>query len=166
LDDGDPRRAQSILNAILDAWLETLAPRPDSSARLGKALEASEAQAADLSQVISELKKRPESMFADVRNGYFPPNVADMIKMRTDTLARIIELQVLLRPGSRDLIFSQPTLPEEPSAPRKKLIVSISMAITFVGLIAFFLLSWSMHVAAGRPVYAPIFARMRQAMPW
>jgi hypothetical protein len=166
LDDRDPRLAQSVLSAILDSWLESLAPRPDNGARLEKTLEASETQANDLSQVISELKKRPDALVADIRSGYYPPNIVDMIKMRTETAARIVDLTQALRAGSRDLIFRTPSLPEQPSGPNIKLIVATGMAVTFFGLIAFFLLDWCVHVAAGKPTYAPMFARMRRAMPW
>jgi Chain length determinant protein len=166
LDDREPERTQGMLNAILDRWLETLAPRPDNSARLGKTLEASETQADDLSQVISELKKRPDALVADIRSGYYPPNIVDMIKMRTETAARIIDLTQQLRSGSRDLIFKPPSLPEQPSGPNRKLIVAVAMAVTFFGLIIFFLFDWRVQIAAGKPIYAPMFARMRRAMPW
>jgi hypothetical protein len=166
LDDRDPNRAQSMLSAILDRWLETLAPRPDTSARLEKTLEASEIQANDLSQVISELKKRPDALVADIRSGYYPPNIVDMMKMRTETAAKIVELTQQLRAGSRDLIFRAPNLPQEPSGPRKIIIVPVAMAVTLVVLIAFFLSAWRLQVAAGKPVYAPMFARIRRAMPW
>jgi hypothetical protein len=166
LEDTDPHRAQSMLSAILDTWLEIIGPRPDTSVRLSKTLEASEAQAADLSQVIAELKKRPEAMFADARNNYFPPNIADMIRTRTETASRIADLTMALRAGSRDLIFSPPTLPEQPSGPSKITYVPVSMAVTFFGLIAFLLLSWSLSLAARKPAYAPMVARMRRSMPW
>jgi hypothetical protein len=165
-EDGDPHRAQSLLGAILDRWLETLAPRADQSARLEKTLEASETQANDLSQVISELKKRPDALVADIRSGYYPPNIVDMIRMRTETAAKIVDLTQQLRAGSRDLIFRPASLPEQPSGPNKKIIVAIAMAVTFFGLIAFFLLDWRLQIAAGRPIYAPMFDRMRRAMPW
>jgi hypothetical protein len=165
-DDGDPHRAQSMLGAILDRWLETLAPRPDNSARLEKTLEASETQANDLSQVIAELKKRPDALVADIRSGYYPPNIVDMIKMRTETAARIVELTQQLRAGSRDLIFRPPSLPEQASGPNRIIVVAIAMAVTFFGLIAFFLLDWCVQIAARKPIYAPIFARIRRAMPW
>jgi hypothetical protein len=120
LDDTDPRRAQALLNAIVDGWLESIRPRPNRTARLQKLLEASEAQAParlqklleaseaqadDLSLVVAELKKRPDAMFADARNGYFPPNIVDMIKMRTEIATRIVDLTMELRAGSRDMIF-------------------------------------------------------------
>jgi hypothetical protein len=105
LDDTDPRRAQALLNAIVDGWLESIRPRPNRTARLQKLLEASEAQADDLSLVVAELKKRPDAMFADARNGYFPPNIVDMIKMRTEIATRIVDLTMELRAGSRDMIF-------------------------------------------------------------
>jgi Chain length determinant protein len=166
LEDRDPQRAQGMLSAILDRWLEILAPRPDNSARIEKTLEASETQANDLSQVITELKKRPDALVADIRSGYYPPNIVDMIKMRTETAARIVELTQQLRAGSRDLIFRPASSPEQPSGPPKIIIAAVAMAVTFVGLIAFFLLDWRVKVAAGKPDYAPIFARMRRAMPW
>lgn len=38
------------------------------------------------------------------------------------------------------------------------------MAVTFFGLIAFVLLDWRVQIAAGKPIYAPMFARMRRGM--
>jgi subunit length determinant Wzz-like protein len=166
LDDTDPHRAQSMLNAVLESWLESKRPRPDNTTRLEKSLEASEVQAADLSLVIAELKKRPDAMFADGRNGYFPPNIVDLIKMRTETAARIVELNMALRAGSRDAIFSPPSLPEQPNGSNRSIAIAGAMAVTLGALIAFFLLRWSLRLVTEKPAYAPAFARMRRAMPW
>jgi hypothetical protein len=166
LADSDPHLAQSLLNAILDSWLETKRPRPDSAMRLGKSLEASEAQAADLSLVIAELKKRPDSMFADGRNGYFPPNIVDLIKMRTETAAKIVELTMALRAGSRDFILGPPSLPEQPNGTNRVIVIAGAIVVTLAALVVFLLLRWSLGRVAGNPSYAPTFARMRRAMPW
>ena len=166
LEDRDPVLAQGMLGAILDRWLESLAPRPDNADRLGKTLEASETQSNDLSQVISELKKRPDALVADIRSGYYPPNIVDMIKMRTETAARIVDLTQQLRGGSRDVIFRPPTLPVQSSGPSKRIIVPVAMAVTLFGLIAFFLTYRGLSRLAGRPAYAPVLARLRRALPW
>jgi uncharacterized protein involved in exopolysaccharide biosynthesis len=166
LDDKDPGLAQALLNAILERWLESLAPRPDTRDLLLKNMAASEVQANDLSQVISELKKRPDALVADIRSGYYPPNIVDMIRMRTETAAKIAELTQQLRAGSRDLIFRAPTLPERPSGPAKKTIVAAAMAATLCGLIAFFLMNWWLARVSGRPHYASVFARIGRALPW
>jgi hypothetical protein len=165
-DDTDPQRAQALLNAIVDGWLESIRPRPDRTVRLQKILEASEAQAADLSLVIAELKKRPDAMFADARNGYFPPNIVDMIKMRTEIATLIVDLTMELRAGSRDMIFGPPTLPEQPGNSSKKWIVLGSMLATFGGLIALFLSRWYLATVARQPVYAPAIAQIRRAIHW
>lgn len=166
LEDTDPQLAQSMLSAILDHWLEALTPRPDSKDRLTKTLEASETQANDLSQVISELKKRPDAMVPDVKTGLFPPNIGDMIKMRTETAAKIVELTQQLRAGTRDLIFRAPDLPGQFSAPRKMIIVPAAMAVALFGSIAFFLIYWALSLVAARPAYARVFARLHRVIPW
>jgi hypothetical protein len=166
LEDADPHRAQAMLTATVDGWLEAIRPRPDRTVRLKTVLEASEAQAADLSQVIVELRKRPDAMFADARNGYFPPNIVDMIKMRTEIATRIVELTMELRAGSHDMIFGPPTLPEQPSGPHKRAIVLVSMLVTLSGLIGFFLLRWQLAIVATKPAYAAAFAQIRRATPW
>jgi hypothetical protein len=166
LEDGDPHLAQSMLSAILDRWLEALAPRPDNSDRLVKTLEASETQANDLSQVISELKKRPDAMIPDVKTGIFPPNIGDMIKLRTETAARIVELTQQLRAGTRDLIFRAPDLPGQPSGPRRTIIVPTAMAVALFGSIAFFLIYWGLSLIAGRPAYTRVLARLHRVIPW
>jgi hypothetical protein len=166
LEDTDPHLAQSMLSAILDSWLETLAPRPDNRDRLTKTLEASETQANDLSQVISELKKRPDAMVPDVKTGLFPPNIGDMIRMRTETAAKIVELTQQLRAGTRDLILRAPDLPGQSSAPRKMIIVPAAMAVALFGSIGFFLIYWGLSRVAGRPGYARVFARLHRVVPW
>jgi hypothetical protein len=165
-DDTDPHRAQALLGAVVDGWLESIRPRPDRAAKLEKILGASEAQAADLSQVIAELKKRPDAMFADARNGYFPPNIVDMIKMRTEIVTRVVDLTMELRAGSRDTIFGPPTLPERPSSPNKIRIVLASMLAAFGGLIVFLLLRWRLTIVARETVYAPAIAQIRRAIHW
>jgi hypothetical protein len=153
--------AQSLLSAILDRWLESVTPPPDKSDGLKKALAASEAQAADLNQVIAELRKRPEAMFADERNGYFPPNIVDMIRMRTETAAKIVELTMALRTGSRDVIFSPPTLPEQPSGPDKIKIVLPSMMVALGCLIAVPLLRWGLAIIGRKPAYSQRITQIR-----
>jgi hypothetical protein len=89
-----------------------------------------------------------------------------MIKMRTEIAARIVELTMELRAGSRDMIFGSPTLPEQPSNSSKKSIVLISMLAAFGGLIAFFLLHWYLTIVARQPLYAPAIAQLRRAIHW
>ena len=141
LRNNDPKLAQAILSDILDRWLEAATPRPDTAARLQTMLEVSEAQSADLSQVIHELKKRPDAMFADIRGGYVPPNIADMIKLRAETLNRTLELTIALRAGSRDLIFSPPTLPDQPNRKVVRFAL-VSMLVAVGALVLLYLCIW------------------------
>jgi len=117
-----------------------------------------------MSSFIDQLKKRPDLIAPDVKSGYLPPNIADMIRLRTDTLARIEELKTQLKAKSRDLIFEAPDLPTAPSGPRKELIVGVSTIVALGVLIAFVLLLHLLQIAAERPAYASFFQRIDQAI--
>lgn len=162
--DGRSGRAQALLKAVIDNWLEVTGPPADSRARLEKSLEANELQAKDLSLVIDGLKKRPDLLMPDVKNGYLPLNIGEMIKMRTETEGKVEDLKEQLKTKSRDLIFEAPDLPTRPSGPRKVLIVGISAIVALGALIAYVLLLRFLQTSAGRPAYAPFFKRIDQAI--
>lgn len=166
-EDTDPARAQAILRAVIDEWLNNLAPRADNKARIGIILKAAEAQVADLSRVIDEIKKRPELLIPDAKNNYLPPNLADMIKLRTEGVTRVEDLKILLSAGSRDMVFSEPSLPTIQSSPVKRLVVLYSMLGTFVLLLIIALLRHAFHTSARRPEISSRVSRIAALVrPW
>jgi LPS O-antigen subunit length determinant protein (WzzB/FepE family) len=162
--DNSPGRAQALLKVIIDRWIATTAPPPDTRAKIENALKANEEQIKDLTQVIDALKNRRDLLTPDVKGGYLPPNIGEMIKLRTQTEAGIDDLKAQLKTKSRDIIFEAPDLPSVPSGPRRALIVGVSMTVALGLLIAFTLLLHFLQMAAERPAYASFFERIGQAV--
>jgi hypothetical protein len=166
VEDNEPARAQGIGATLVAAWMVTTKPPPEKLASLERLNESNDIQLTDLSMAISQLLKHPELLSADVKTGYAPVNIADMIRLRGESVKRSEELKIAIAGFNTDMIFSPPSLPDTPVWPIKRQIVFRTMAITLAALILFVLLRHLMAILMANPVYAPKLEQVRNAMPW
>jgi hypothetical protein len=166
VQDTDPARAQEIATTMIETWLTTTKPPPDRLTTLERLMESNESQLADLSTAISQLLKHPELLTSDIKTGFAAVNLAEMIKLRTESVRRSEELKALIAGYSSDMFFSRPNLPDKPVEPVKREIVFRSMGITFVVLILFVLLRHMTPLVMASPVYGPKLKQIGDAMPW
>ncbi|QWG17036.1 hypothetical protein KMZ68_18905 [Bradyrhizobium sediminis] len=137
--DAEPSRARDILTATVDSWLAAMKPPPEKLASLQRLREALEVQSADLSTAIAQLMAHPELFRPDIKTGYAPVNVADLIKLRTDGVAKSEELRSIVEGPGHDAIVLPPTMPVDPVAPAKGRIALVAAAIMFAGLVVILL---------------------------
>jgi hypothetical protein len=166
VEDTEPARAQGIAAALIGAWLVTTKPPPDRLASLERLNESNDSQLTDLSMAISQLLKHPELLSPDVKTGYAPVNIAEMIKLRGDSVKRSEELKAAIAGSSPDLIFSPPSLPDTHAWPIKREIVFRAMQITFAVLILFVVLRHMISVGMASPLYGPKLKQIWNAMRW
>jgi hypothetical protein len=159
-----PSELQEILSALVDALIPATKPQPDNAARLGRLMEATQTQISDLSAVMNELLKHPEQIAA--KPGYFPPNVAEIIKFRADAIARTEEIKSELAGMSRDIIFSPPTVPNIYEKPRTIITVVIAMGLTFGALLVIIGLRQILIMIMRNPLYGAKMRQIREALPW
>ncbi|MFZ2160220.1 MAG: hypothetical protein WAV72_29440 [Bradyrhizobium sp.] len=158
--DAEPSRARDILTAIVDSWLAAMKPPPEKLASLQRLKEALEVQLADLSTAIAQLMDHPELLRPDIKTGYAPVNVADMIKLRTDGVVRSEELKSIIEGPGHDAIVLPPIMPVDPVAPAKRRIALVAAAITFAGLVVILLFRGVLVPALARSRYAAGFRRL------
>jgi LPS O-antigen subunit length determinant protein (WzzB/FepE family) len=166
VEDTEPARAQGIAAALIGAWLVATKPPPERLASLERLTESNDSQLTDLSMAISQLLKHPELLSPDVKTGYAPVNIAEMIKLRGESVKRSEELKAAIAGLSSDLIFSPPSLPDMPVGPVKREIVFRAMQITFAVLILFVLLRHMISVGMASPLYGPKLKQIWNAMRW
>ncbi|UPJ51981.1 hypothetical protein IVB30_11875 [Bradyrhizobium sp. 200] len=155
--DSQPARAQAILTAVIGAWMTAMKPPPGKLASLDRMKEAFELQSANLSTAIATLMQHPELLRADVKTGYAPVNVGDLIKLRTDGIIKIEELKAAMAGLGDDIVVLPPTMPEASVGASRRLIVMLTVGITFVVLSGFLLvrglfLPWLVNSAYGPKV--------------
>jgi hypothetical protein len=166
VDDSDPKNAQELARTLVTAWLTALQPRPDTRARLEKLLSAAERQAVDLSQAIADLQKRPELLVPDHRTGYLPPDISEMIKLRTESATQIEDIKEQLAGGSPDWVLAPPTFPSLQSWPIKRAVVINAMVWAFAILVGSVLLIFFLRMASQNPIYGPKLRRLRSGLIW
>jgi hypothetical protein len=155
--DSQPARAQAILTAVIGAWVTAMKPPPGKLASLERMKEALELQSANLSTAIASLMQHPELLRADVKTGYAPVNVGDLIRLRTEGIIKSEELKSAMAGLGDDIVVLPPTMPEVPVGAARRLIVMLAIGITFVILSGFLLvrgllLPWLVNSAYGPKV--------------
>jgi hypothetical protein len=148
--DSDPARARAILTAVIEAWLMAMKPPPDKLASLNRLKEALDIQAADLSTSIATLMQHPELLRADVKTGYAPVNVGDLVRLRTEGVVKGEELKSAIAGLGSDTVVLPPTTPGDPIGPMRRSISMFAIGIAFIVLYALLL---------ARGVFVPALAR-------
>jgi hypothetical protein len=162
--DSQPARARDLLTTIIDIWLVAMQPPPDRLASLKRLQEGIEVQAADLSSAITRLMNHPELLSGDIKTGYAPVNIADMIKLRTEGVSRSEDLRTAMAGPGRDIIVSPPTLPATPVGPIKRKIVAIVVASTFAVLVVLLLLRGLLLPILANSSHMPKLQRIGSAL--
>jgi len=162
--DSQPARARDLLATILDSLLVAMMPAPDRIASLKRQQEIVDLQSADLSSAITRLMNHPELLSGDVKTGYAPVNVGDMIKLRTEGLIRSEDLREAIAGPSHDIIVSPPTMPTIAVAPSKRKIVAVVVASTLAFLIVLLLVRDLLLPLLAKSVYQPKLQRIGNAL--
>lgn len=162
--DSQPAHARDLLTVILDSLLVAMMPPPDRIASLKRQQEIVDLQSADLSSAITRLMNHPELLSGDVKTGYAPVNVGDMIKLRTEGLIRSEDLREAIAGPSHDIIVSPPTMPTIAVAPAKRKVVAVVVASTLAFLIVLLLLRDLFLPLLANSVYQPKLQRIGNAL--
>lgn len=136
--DRDPHLAQKINFAFIEAWLEATKPPPEKRSRMQAELERREASLKSVSTLIDRVQKEAASLVAVDKSEELATSIANLIQRSDDNYTAILALRNSLNGLPRDVVFSAPNLPEEPSWPKIGIISIVSglagglLALTFV----------------------------------
>jgi hypothetical protein len=164
ISDNNPSKVQELLSSLIDALLPATKPQPGAAARLERLLDAAQTQISDLSSVLNELLKHPDQILP--KPGYFPPNVADIIKLRSEGITKAEEIKSELEGMSKDVVLSQPAAPSMSAKSGRIKIVVEAMGATFVVLLVIVALRHVLMASMSNPLYRARMQRIREALPW
>jgi hypothetical protein len=162
--DSDPARARAILTAVIEAWLIAMKPPPEKLASLNRMKDAWDLQAADLSTAITTLMQHPELLRADVKTGYAPVNVGDLVRLRTEGVAKGEELKSAMVGLGSDTVVLPPTTPGDPVGPMRRSISMFAAGIAFVVLCALLLARGVFVPALSVSAYGSKVGQLRDAI--
>ncbi|MET4036904.1 MULTISPECIES: Wzz/FepE/Etk N-terminal domain-containing protein [unclassified Bradyrhizobium] len=134
--DRDPRRAQKINEAFISAWIEAAKPPPDAPSKVNADISRIQLRLTSLSELLDDLLNRVQAAVdANQKNkNEVAVRARDLLLANHLDFADVVAVLRSMRSVSRALVISEPSLPQEPSWP-KRTIVSILTAFA-AGLIA------------------------------
>nr|WHW29483.1 hypothetical protein [uncultured bacterium] len=164
LDDESPERAQNMTNALIDAWLATTKPQPESKRELTQKLKLNQ----DAADTVSQLLKR----MASETSPLLQPNVrfelgtqsAQLLQMRNKYVEDMAQIELDLRGKTRDVVVSPPSLPTDATKPRKSLIVVLAILGSGVVMLLWVFMRQAWLNAAQDPEALKKQARLRAAL--
>jgi hypothetical protein len=124
--DTSPQVAQKVNSLLIAAWLESTKPAPNSRQNLEAEIDRVDTQAKSITELIERLQKdAPSLVNQQSMQGELATPIIGLITKRDQNLATLIGLRNSLNGISRDVVFGQPDLPEEPSWPRRGIVTGL-----------------------------------------
>ena len=160
-----PELAQKISNAIIETWLKTTAPGTHERADLEKKLENSKKSLDAVNRLLSKLTEEGSvTLNKPLTRGEAGNSLVAIGELQSRYLSEVLTIPRTLQGLSLDVVAQVPTLPVEPSAPRKELIAGMTALISFFGLLVWVFVKHNWKLAAGVPAKAARQNRLLAAL--
>src|SRR5262249_49398481 len=121
---------QAINTALIDRLLEVVKPGPIKKARLEAQLKRAQAELRSISTLVERLEKEtPNLVLQSSLQGELATPLVSLLQQRAVRAQSVMDLEEALAGGlDQDAIVAAPSLPVEPSGPRK-LVIAIGVAL-------------------------------------
>jgi len=164
VEEESPARAQSLANALIDTWLATTKPPPESKLELTRKLKLSQ----DSLETVSQLLKRMAGETATL----IQPNVkyelgtqaVQLLHLRNGYVVAIAAIELQLQGQTHDVVASPPSLPTEATKPKKSLIAVLAALGSGFALLLWVFMRQAWKNAAQDPETLKKQARLRSAL--
>jgi uncharacterized protein involved in exopolysaccharide biosynthesis len=161
----DPKDAQELANAVIDAWLKSTLPGPQDSADLEKRLSYASNALASVSTLLDKLSvEGAVNLGKPLTRGEAGTGLVAVGELQARYLNEVLSIPRTLQGLSRDVVKQPPTLPTEPVAPKKSLIAVLAAMGTDLVLLLFVTIRQAWRNAAKDPKAAPKVARLRATL--
>jgi uncharacterized protein involved in exopolysaccharide biosynthesis len=164
IEDDSPERARAINIALLEAWLEETKPKPDRRARLEAQLMRTEGQLKAVSDLFDRLTGETPKLVLPGMQNELASSLSGLLSQRAIHIANIEALKLALAGVSRDVIVVPPTLPDEPSWPKKTLVAASAAAGTVLVLLLFLFCRQAWNVGEASPQTRKKLAQIASAL--
>ena len=159
-----PQEAQTLANAVIDAWLKSTAPGAQDRADLEKRLLYAQNSLASVSRLLDRLGEQGTAMLnKPITLGDAGTSLVALGELQARYLAEVLNIPRALQGLSRDVVLQPPTLPSEPVAPKKSLIAVLAALGSGFALLLFVFIRHALRGAAQVPESAEKLSRLRQA---
>jgi uncharacterized protein involved in exopolysaccharide biosynthesis len=141
--DRDPHVAQKINSVFISSWLEATTPSPGVRSSLGVDIGLSEARLNAISKLLDQIQKNANALAPKNLNTELAASVRDLLESNLRDFAAIIAWNRALYGVSRNVVASEPSLPKEPSWPKKSVISILTAFVAGMLALVFVLMrSW------------------------
>lgn len=160
----NPKDAQELANAVIDAWLKSTVPGPQDRADLEKRLGYASNALASVSTLLDKLSvEGAVNLSKPLTRGEAGTGLIAVGELHARYLNEVISIPRTLQGLSRDVVKQPPTLPTEPVASRKSLTAVLAVLGAGFALFLFVVLRQKWRDVAQKPETAPKAARFLAA---
>jgi hypothetical protein len=160
-----PELAQKMSNLIIETWLKTTAPGAHERADLEKKLENAKKSLDAVNHLLKKLTEEGSVVLnKPLTRGEAGSSLVAVGELQARYLAEVLAIPRTLEGLSLDVVAQMPTLPVEPSAPRKELIAGMTALISFFALLVWIFVRRSWQLAAEVPAKAAQQSRLLAAL--
>ena len=163
VDADSPASAQTFANALIDAWIASTKPRPQTKIELERRLQISRESLEAISKIIDRQTAEAATAALPKLQYDLAGSLASLLQLKNGYVNTIAEIEVALKGVSRDAVFSSPTLPTEPVSNKKALIAVMTALGTGFALLLFVFMRQAWRNAAQDPKAVTKIERLRAA---
>ena len=160
-----PTEAQSIANAVIDAWLRSTVPGPQDRADLEKKLAFAKVSLESVRRLQDILTTEGAvPLGKSLTRGEAGTSIVAVGELQARYLGEVLNIPRQLTGLTRDVVIQPPTLPTEPVAPKKSLIALLAAFGSGFMLLLWVLLRQAWKNAAHDPLTAGKQAKLLAAL--
>ena len=159
-----PAQAQTLANAVIDAWIKTTKPAEQDRKDLETRLSYAKASLESASGLLARLTKESTGYLAQpLSRGVAGTTLASVGELQSRYLNEVLTVTRSLQGLSRDVVVQAPTLPTERASPKKSLIAILAALATGFALLLWVFVRQSWKALATQPEAAAKLGRLRAA---
>lgn len=164
MEDESPARAQRLANTLIDAWLATTKPQPESELELTRRLKLSQDALETVSQLLKQMASETTKLIMpNVQFELATPTI-QLLQLRNGYVDAMVAIEMQLRGQTRDVVASPPSLPTEATRPNKSLIAVVAALGTGFALLLWVFMRQAWKNAAQDPETHKKQVRLRAAL--
>jgi uncharacterized protein involved in exopolysaccharide biosynthesis len=159
-----PLVAQTLANAVIDAWLKTTQPAPQDRADLEKRLSYAQTSLASVRSLLTRLTAQGTVDLAKpLTRGESGLSLMAVSEMQSRYLTEVLSIPRTLQGLTRDVVLQPPTLPIEAVAPKKSLMALLAALGTGFALLLWVFVRQAWRGAAVNPLAADKQLHLKKA---
>ena len=135
VDSESAERAQALSNALIDSWLVSTRPAPGYRQELERKQKLNQAALDAVSQLIARLTSETAKLIMPNVQYDLATATAQLFQLRNGYVDANAAIDLTLRGTTRDVVFSAPTLPTEPTSNKRFAVVLAAMGFGFVSFL-------------------------------